>query len=160
MSEQPAQKPNKQMVAIVAFTVTITALVVFAFLFEFIQTSINPPTTSEALTADTYMERVNGLLAIGDATRGDAVLQQYNCVACHRAGAANNVAPSFVGIAEAATTRRPPLTAAAYLYESITQPMAHVVEGYAPAMPANYNTRITDQELADMLAYLLSGNAQ
>jgi len=48
-------------------------------------------------------------------------------------------------------------TAEQYLLESIVSPGAHVVEGYAAGiMPANYGARITPQEAADMIAYLLS----
>jgi hypothetical protein len=65
-----------------------------------------------------------------------------------------------VGIAARAATRRPPLSAAEYVYESITTPTAYVVEGFQPAMPPNYPERLTDQELGDIIAYLLSGDAE
>ena len=63
---------------------------------------------------------------------------------------------SFVGVADRAATRRPPLTAAQYLYESIISPGAYLVEGYANAMPANFAGRLTQAEIGRIIAYLLS----
>lgn len=43
-----------------------------------------------------------------------------------------------------------------YLVESIVQPMAYTVPGYAPAMPQNFGERLDAQMLADIIAYLKS----
>ena len=44
-----------------------------------------------------------------------------------------------------------------YLFESIVQPNAFVVEGFAEnVMPSTYNTALTDQDMADLIAYLLT----
>ncbi len=80
-------------------------------------------------------------------------------MACHRLGVASKIAPTFEGIAERAASRRAPLTAAAYIYESITHPTAYVVEGFQPAMPQNFSERLTDRELGDIIAYLLTTSA-
>ena len=50
---------------------------------------------------------------------------------------------------------------ALYLYESIINPGAYVVEGYpANVMPANFKDQMTPQEIADIVAYLLQQNGQ
>jgi cytochrome c551/c552 len=117
------------------------------------------PTAVSQLTADTYMDRVSSLLEGADATRGAALVEQFGCTACHREGAVNKIAPPFEGIAARAATRRPPLTAEAYIYESIINPVAYVVEGYNPAMPQNFAQQLSDLQLGDIITYLLTPNA-
>lgn len=127
------------------------------FVFEFIVASTTPGEQPAAeITADTYMDVVAPMLADADPQNGEALLTQYGCAACHIVGAENNVAPSFVDMAERAATSRPPLTAEAYLYESIVHPAVYLVEGYAPSMAQDYRERLTDDELGDIIAYLLT----
>jgi cytochrome c551/c552 len=135
----------------------ILAFVAAIFLLELF--SFDPTLTAEQ-TSEDVEAAVSALLVEADPSRGDALLVQYGCAACHRLGVDANVAPSFVGIAQRAATRRPPLSAQAYLYESIRNPSAFVVEEYSNAMPQNYGERITQDDLRDMIAYLLSPEAQ
>ena len=138
----------------------LTLLIVFSvfFLFEFF--SANPTALeSESLSEEHYEEHVTTLLANADSVRGEALLTTYTCVACHRVGAENGVAPSLVGIVERAGERRPPLSPAAYIYQSIIEPAAYLVEGYAAAMPQNFDDRMSDEELGDIIAYLLTPDA-
>jgi hypothetical protein len=58
-------------------------------------------------------------------------------------------------LGERAATRREPLTAAAYIYESILYPAAHVVADYPNVMPQNFPQRLSNKELGDLIAYLL-----
>jgi cytochrome c551/c552 len=137
--------------------VVLSLLLAFSlfFLLEFF--SFTPTETAvEPISEGSYQERVSSLLANADPLGGEALLATYGCVACHRAGAENGIAPSFVGIAERAGERRPPLPAAAYLYESIVNPSAYLVEGYANAMPQNFAARMSDADLGDVIAYLLT----
>lgn len=142
----------------------LLAAVTLAFLFAFVtttETEIEARSQATAeLNPDSYIETVSKLLDDTNPANGARLIEQYGCVACHREGAVNKVAPSFVGIAERAATRRPPLTAVAYLYESITNPTAYVVEGYNPAMPQNYPQRLSDRDLGDIIAYLLTSEAE
>lgn len=135
------------------------------FLIEFVGASLQASedgemdTPSDAITADSYMEVVTALLADADPAEGAALVERYECAACHRYGAANNIAPAFDAISERAATRRPPLTAEAYLYESIMHPDVYIVEGYVGAMPQNYPQRLTDSETGHIIAFLLSPDA-
>lgn len=139
---------------ILTFAVVIVFTVVFAI--EFISASQPQTIDPESLSAESYMDVVAPLIAQGDAARGEElVTQSYECYVCHIQGA-GQTAPGFDGIATRAAEMRPPLTAEAYLYESIVLPGVHVVEGYPNSMPANYGTRISDAEMADILAYLLA----
>lgn len=143
--------------------VALILLVTFAviFIIEFISASENPARSEPAtnLSVDTYVSTVTPLLVEADPQNGEALLISYDCVACHRAGAENGIAPAFVGIAERAATRRPPLTAAAYIYESIIHPTAYIVDGFSGAMPQNYPERLSERELGDIIAYLLTSDA-
>ena len=47
------------------------------------------------------------------------------------------------------------MSASAYLYDSIVHPTDYIVEGYAPSMAQDFGQRLTQQELADIVAYLL-----
>lgn len=146
---------------VVILTVLIVALFSGLFLLEFIRVSSQAaPTEETVITSDTYTAEVSALLENADAIRGEAVITQYECHTCHIQGA-GQIAPAFTGLNESAVTRRPPLTAAAYLYEAIVNPSIHLVEResgetYPPAMPTNYPERLTDQELGDVIAYLLT----
>lgn len=138
----------------------LTVLVtVFSLFFISASTPVQDQPAA-TLTADTYMNTVRPLLANADPQNGEVLLVKHDCAACHRAGAVNKIAPSFVGIAERAANRRPPLTAAAYIYESILHPTAYLVEGFVGAMPQNFSERLSDNELGDIIAYLLTPDAQ
>jgi len=153
---QPARWP---VLVVIGLFVVITAVFVVAFVTATESEMAAPPEIMPELSADTYQEVVTALLQDADADNGARLVEQYGCVACHRLGVATHVAPAFEGIAERSAIRRPPLTAAAYIYESITNPAAYVVEDYQPAMPQNYPDRLSDQELGNMLAYLLTPGA-
>lgn len=114
-------------------------------------------------------------LGAGDAAAGKAIAEGKGaCAACHIAAqpGAALVGPAWLaaqstdgkGLAAHVAER---LTAAdytgratsveAYLYESITSPNAFVVAGFAPnIMPATYSQSLTAQELADLIAYLVT----
>jgi mono/diheme cytochrome c family protein len=131
---------------------------VVIFLIEFVVASENnaPAATPTPMTAASYMDIVEPLLAIGIAENGKTLVEtQYECHACHISGG-GQIAPLFAGVATRAKSENPPLTATAYLYESIINPAAHVVTGFPNAMPANYPSRLSEQEMADILVYLLT----
>jgi cytochrome c len=105
---------------------------------------------------DTYMEIVEPLLAAADPDRGPALVQRHGCNACHAGESAGRLAPDFDGLGRAAAQRRPPLRAEAYIYESIIHPGAYVVEDYQNNMPRIYEAQIPEDELGDIIAYLLT----
>ncbi len=109
----------------------------------------------EDLTEDSYMDIVNPLLENAHPERGAELIETYGCSACHAGEAADIVAPSHQGLAVRAVERVPPLTAAAYIYEAIIYPPAHIADDYPASMPPNYATLIPDDELGDIIAYLL-----
>lgn len=103
----------------------------------------------------------------GDPDRGEAIaagsaVVGVNCVSCHRLdNSAVAVAPSWGNMANVAITRKPSLGPAAYLYESIVDPNVFMVSGYAVnVMPQNYDALMTDQDLMDLVTYLLTLTAE
>src|SRR5262245_13412749 len=57
------------------------------------------------------------------------------CEICHRIGQKGTRAPDLAGIGSRAASRKPGMSAKAYIIESLLQPAAYVVEGYPPIMP-------------------------
>lgn len=86
--------------------------------------------------------------------RGEWIYQNKMCVTCHSLDGSRIVGPSFKGIygkSGKLADGSDYLADDAYLKESILKPNDKVVEGYAPAMPAQ---QFSDDEVADIIAYL------
>ncbi len=103
----------------------------------------------------------------GNAAAGEALATAQGCVACHIAtptGPAWNPTEDQPGIGERAALRiaqddyeGQAVDAEQYLFESIVNIIAYVVPGYPDnVMPAVYGTNLTDQNMADLIAYLLT----
>ena len=87
----------------------------------------------------------------GDADSGNDLYTTLGCTACHTLTSETVVGPGFQDVYERAATRTD-LSADDYLVESITRPSAHIVDGFSNVMQVfDY---LTDQELADLLAFL------
>jgi mono/diheme cytochrome c family protein len=119
-------------------------------------------------------------LPAGDAARGQTLAQGRGCTACHVAAApgASLVGPAWMaeqsadgkGVGTHAAERLADAGYAGaaagpeqYLLESIIQPSAYIVPGgttYSAngqsTMPANYPQLLEKQEVADIIAYLLT----
>lgn len=160
MTPSTSSKTARWPVYLVIGLFILVTIIFLAALALTTETELLPEATAAFdLTADTYMDKVTVLLQGADASRGAKWVEQFGCTACHREGAVNKIAPAYDGIAARAATRRPPLTAAAYIYESITNPLAYVVPGFNPAMPQNFAQVLSDQQLGDIIAYLLTPTA-
>lgn len=91
--------------------------------------------------------------AAADPANGERLFAT-SCGGCH--GAANGAGPALTGMGERAATRVAGMTAEAYLHQSIVEPGAYVVEGFADIMPKTYEEQFSEQELADIVAYILT----
>lgn len=98
----------------------------------------------------------------GDAERGRLIFTQGKngapaCSSCHalRAGGFS-LGPVIAGVAERAATRKQGLTAEQYLHQSIVDPGAYVVAGYRSIMYPQYKEHLSEQDIADVIAYLLT----
>ena len=89
--------------------------------------------------------------AAGDPAAGREVFTSAGCNTCHTladAGATAQVGPNLDEVLRGQD--------AAFIHESIVNPNAMVAEGFPPnVMPGNYGEQLSEQELADLVAYLV-----
>jgi cytochrome c oxidase subunit II len=92
--------------------------------------------------------------------RGQEVAQARGCLACHSVDGSPSVGPTWQGLYGRTETLADGSTAAvdeAYLKESILEPAAKVVKGYAPIMP---KVNLGVDEVAALIAYIKSTREQ
>jgi mono/diheme cytochrome c family protein len=97
----------------------------------------------------------------GDATNGERLFREGAVPAC---GSCHTLSPGFAllgpslaRIGRNAGSRVPGQSAGDYLRESIVEPNAHVAFGFAAnIMAATYEARLSEQEIEDLVAYLLT----
>ncbi len=102
--------------------------------------------------------------AQGDAARGEALFAQdvltyyAGCSTCHMVD--NDImlqGPSLQGVGSVAAGRVAGQDAEQYLCQSILNPNGYLVEGFsASLMPPYYANWLTQQELDDLIAYLVT----
>ncbi len=67
------------------------------------------------------------------------------------------VGPDLTHIGSVAATRKPGMSAEEYIRESIVNPNAFIVPGFQPdIMPQDFGTRLTQQQINDLVTYLAS----
>ena len=81
---------------------------------------------------------------------------QVPCLTCHTLDGTELVGPSFQGVGERAGTRIDGLSAEEYLRQSIREPHAFLVPGYEATMPTNYPELLSDEDIENVIAFLLS----
>jgi len=92
----------------------------------------------------------------------DQLFSAMACLGCHMLDQEQSttnrglVGPNFGNLAENAATRVAGLSAEEYVYQSITEPAAFVVEGYTPGiMPATFAETLSEEEIRGLVAWLL-----
>lgn len=97
----------------------------------------------------------------GDPAAGETVYNEVAspaCSTCHSLEpGVTLVGPSLSNIGAEAGGIVSGQSAEEYLRESVVEPNAYVVEGFpANVMPTNYGSQLTEQQLTDLVAYMLS----
>jgi hypothetical protein len=152
---------NRRRTPNAAVIIALTLLIVFGAIFAYMLVALSDNEHgADELTQDTYMDIVAPLLINADAERGKAAVELRGCNVCHAGRNAGHLAPSHEDLWKLAAERRPSLTAAAYVYESIIYPGAFIVDDYYNNMPRIYHDQIPDDELGDIIAYLLTPKAE
>lgn len=96
----------------------------------------------------------------GDAAAGELIFTQGKgsapmCLTCHQPpDAIYSVGPSLHGVAARTAERLGEEAVYAYLHESIVHPGAYLVAGYRNLMYAAYGQDLTEQDIANIIAYL------
>ncbi len=109
-----------------------------------------------------------GATSVGDAAAGKELYEQTvvgsasapGCITCHSLEPdVVLVGPSHAGLAGRAGSYQEGVGAEDYLRESITNPDAHLVEGFTPGvMYQNYGDDLSAREINSLVAYLLTLN--
>jgi mono/diheme cytochrome c family protein len=111
----------------------------------------NPPEAPEVLEGAIGTD-MDTELPPGDAANGKALYTSLGCIGCHN----GTVAPQAADTAAQASTRREGYSPETYIRESIVLPSAFVVEGFQDVMIKNFGDRMMPQDVADIIAYILS----
>lgn len=101
---------------------------------------------------------------VGDAERGQEIFTKgFNgappCSTCHLSANVNfgfSLGPNLTGIGVRGGTRVEGLDSATYIYQSILDPHSYVVGGYRDIMYPDYNKHFSEQDIADLTAYLMT----
>ena len=97
-------------------------------------------------------------MAGADPYNGETLTLSTGCTGCHSLDPNQFMAgPTWYDLAAVAASRVEGQSAGLYLYSSIIDPNAYVVEDYQPnIMLQIYNETIPEGDLADIIAYLLT----
>ncbi len=108
----------------------------------------------------------SGTSSVGDAARGEELYNQVTigsasapgCVTCHSMEeGVVLVGPSHKGLGARAGSYVAGMSAEDYLRESITDPDAHIVDGFTPGvMYQNFGAELQARDVNDLVAYLLT----
>lgn len=122
--------------------------------------------TTAATTARVSDAQLEAAVAVGDIDAGedlffrsiDGIPDSASCSTCHSLDPSNSqYAPTLAGIWTTAAGRVDGLTSVDYLRQSIVDPYAFVVEGsWLFAMPYQYPDVLSDDEIDDLIAFLLT----
>lgn len=101
-------------------------------------------------------------LGTADAARGLEISQINGCVGCHNLDPAVAAAgPTWHNIGDTAISRVPGESPAFYLDHSIVNPGEYVVPGFQDGiMPKIFGEKLSIQDQADVIAYLLQQTGQ
>ena len=96
----------------------------------------------------------------GNPESGQQIAQTMGCTGCHSVDGTKIVGPSWQGLYGKTETFEGGSTAVvdeAYLRESIINPGAKVVAGFPNGvMPQDFGQKLSDEQIADLIAYILS----
>ncbi len=106
---------------------------------------------------------------VGDPEKGQEIFENgganeasadlgARCAGCHTLDGSDEKThngPDLLGISDRGGETVPGLSAAQYIHQSIMDPRAYVVEGYS-YMSAGASRLLSDQEVADLVAFLLT----
>ena len=91
------------------------------------------------------------------AARGELLYTQQGCFACHSLDGTPGSGPSLQGLHLSERLFTDGTRTAAdenYLRESIINPVAQVVQGYAPVMPGQYGATLAAEEIDALIAFI------
>jgi cytochrome c oxidase subunit II len=107
---------------------------------------------------DTWVAKESAANTADPVERGQK-LAEIQCKACHSFDGTQSIGPTWKGMSGHNVTLADGTTVAvddAYLKESILQPAAKIAKGYQNIMPATFKDNLSDQQVADLVAFMKS----
>jgi uncharacterized membrane protein/mono/diheme cytochrome c family protein len=97
----------------------------------------------------------------GDAAHGAELFSQSvggapACSNCHTLTGGQGAGPSLQNFAQVAGGRVKGQSAEVYTFYSILSPSKHLVQGFSNVMPSDYQSKLSKQQTADLISYLLT----
>jgi cytochrome c551/c552 len=154
--------PTLQAAELVTVPVTISPTITVSTTTISTDVPTDVPTdtvTTTVASADSGLPAsIAALLPTADPVRGSELALQNGCSACHSLDeGVKVVGPSWYDLGNHAATRVAGESAPLYLYNSIVLPNQYILEGFlANLMPQTYADQLSEQEMADLIAYLLT----
>ncbi len=115
-----------------------------------------------AASAEASLSPLQEAIQNADPVHGEELFAMIEggspCSTCHYVDSTDSlVGPGMLGLAERAAERVDDQSAEEYLYNSIIHPNEYVVDGYpGQVMPLNYEDLLSEQDLYDLVAYMLT----
>ncbi len=104
-------------------------------------------------------EQSGGAVSDNPAARGQQLAQQYGCLGCHSIDGTPGVGPTWKGLfgEDVKLADGSDVDAdEAYLYESIVNPAAKIVDTYTNIMPATFGDQLSEEQINDIIAFIQS----
>ena len=109
---------------------------------------------SEAATGNAKLEKVSPPVSMID--QGKGLYNKLACATCHSTDGSAKVGPTFKGLFGSKVTLNDGSTVTAdenYIRESIEEPNAKIVKGYAPQMPT-FKGLVNEQDMNSLISFI------
>ncbi len=124
----------------------------------------NPTATEEPSTSSDVPSNALEQIEVANAENGQVLFNTFQpaasfaCSTCHRADSEERlIGPGLLNVSVRAENRVEGLDAGQYIYQSIINPSAYVVDGFPDQlMPQNWADIYSDEEIFDIIAYLFT----
>lgn len=127
-------------------------------------TATPSPTPAPTDTPAEVASREELLVSLADPENGETLFNMFQadagfaCSTCHHADSEERlIGPGLLGIASRAETRVEGQSAVEYIYNSIVDPEAYIVETFPEGvMPQNWAEIYSEAQIYDIIAYLMT----
>lgn len=122
------------------------------------------PTMPAQATSTVSDEQLAKATSVGDVAVGeelfymemDEIPRDLSCSSCHSLDGVDGRSPSLLGISGVAADRVQGLSDIEYLRQSLSDPLGFVAGEWASTMPYQYGEILTDEQVNDLVAFLLT----
>lgn len=119
-------------------------------------TNTPPPPTESPPTESSPTATPADPVVRGEALFAAVINGAQSCASCHKLTADESTGPSLMGYGRVAGARVAGQSAEEYTREALLRPGAYVLPGWSNVMYTGYATRWSDEQISDMVAFLLA----